>query len=90
MGLTQAEFATKTGMSGNSIARMERGEMIITKPMALLIAYVAREPGGERSHGQTGRRAAAAQKRPHRKTARNSIRESRQRPRRDSVPPRGR
>ena len=48
MGLTQAEMAERIGMTRNSVARMERGEMIVTPPMALLISFVAREAGVER------------------------------------------
>jgi hypothetical protein len=51
MGLTQAQMGERIGMTGNSVARMERGGkggMIITPPMALLISFVAREAGVER------------------------------------------
>jgi DNA-binding XRE family transcriptional regulator len=42
MKLKQYEFAELIKMTRNSVARMERGEMIVTPPMALLISYVAR------------------------------------------------
>jgi transcriptional regulator with XRE-family HTH domain len=45
MDLTQAEFAAKLRVTRNSVARMERGEMIVTPPMELLISFVAREAG---------------------------------------------
>jgi transcriptional regulator with XRE-family HTH domain len=47
MGLTQAEFAARIRMAENSVARMERNEMIVTPPMELLISYIAREAGVE-------------------------------------------
>jgi len=43
MGLTQDGLADRLKVSSNSVARMERGEMIVTPPMALLISYVARD-----------------------------------------------
>lgn len=43
LGLTQVDFGARIKVTGNSIARMERGEVVITEPMALLITYVARE-----------------------------------------------
>jgi hypothetical protein len=48
MGLTQVELAERLRVASNSVARMERGEMIVTPPMALLISFVAREAGVER------------------------------------------
>ena len=65
MALTQVQFAAKIGMTGGSVARMERGEMIITRSMAVLIGYVVREAGIEPqrriSHHQRGRGAAKGQ-----------------------------
>jgi transcriptional regulator with XRE-family HTH domain len=75
MELTQYEFADRVKMTRNSIARMERGEMIVTPPMALLISYVAREAGVDPSHGQTSRRAAPSKK-ANRGKARYSVRAS--------------
>ena len=48
MGLSQAGMAARLKMAPNSIARMERGEMIVTPPMELLINYVAKEARDER------------------------------------------
>jgi DNA-binding XRE family transcriptional regulator len=79
MGLTQAKFAEKIGMTGNSVARMERGEMIITKTVELLISFVAREAGiGKASHSRPGSRGAA-DKRKHGANPRHSKRSSRER-----------
>lgn len=75
MGLTQYEFADRVKMTRNSVARMERGEMIVTPPMALLISFVAREAGVDPSHGQTSR-GAAPSKKANRGKARHSIRAS--------------
>ena len=70
MGLTQVEFAERVGLTGNSVARIERGAMIITKTVALLVAYVAREAGVESPHGQASGGKAPAKKRAHRGKAR--------------------
>jgi transcriptional regulator with XRE-family HTH domain len=75
MGLTQIQFAERLKIAGNSVARMERGEMIITPPMELLISFVAREAGVDPSHGQTSR-GSAASKKTNRGKARHSIRAS--------------
>jgi len=74
LGLTQKELAERLRVSSNSVARMERHEMIITPPMALLISYVAREAGVEVAHGQASR-GAVADKAAHRGKARYSVRE---------------
>jgi transcriptional regulator with XRE-family HTH domain len=76
MGLTQAEFGDRIKMAGNSVARMERGEMIITAPMALLISYVAREAGVDTPDSGRGSRAAK-DKRKHGREARPSGRKNR-------------
>jgi transcriptional regulator with XRE-family HTH domain len=79
MGLTQYEFADRVKMTRNSVARMERGEMIVTPPMALLISFVAREAGVDPSNGQTNgqtSRGAAPSKKANRGKARHSIRAS--------------
>jgi transcriptional regulator with XRE-family HTH domain len=89
MGLTQAAFAARIGMAGNSVARMERGEMIITPPMALLIGYVAREAGVDFTDRPTGSRPAPA-KRAQRSKARNTVRQSRRRQGSEALPARGR
>jgi transcriptional regulator with XRE-family HTH domain len=75
LGLTQAGFAERLRITRNSVARMERGEMIVTPPMELLISYVAREAGVDSAHGQTSRGAAAGKK-AHRGKARDSVRAS--------------
>jgi transcriptional regulator with XRE-family HTH domain len=75
MQLTQIELAKRLKIAGNSVARMERDEMIVTPPMELLITFVAREAGVDPSHGQRSRRAAASKK-ANRGKARHSIRAS--------------
>jgi transcriptional regulator with XRE-family HTH domain len=75
MELTQDEFAAKLRMTRNSVARMERGEMIVTPPMELLISFIAREAGVDPSHGQTSRGAAASKKTNRGKT-RDTVRKS--------------
>lgn len=74
MGLTQKQLAARLKMAGNSVARMERGEMIVTPPMELLIQYVAREAGVDPAHGQASRGAAPAKEQAHRGKARHSVR----------------
>jgi DNA-binding XRE family transcriptional regulator len=61
MGLTQYEFADRVKMTRNSIARMERDEMIVTPPMELLITFVAREGGVETIHAHRTRRHASSE-----------------------------
>jgi len=68
MGLTQAELAERLKIAGNSVARMERGEMIVTPPMALLISFVAREAGVDAAHPARGRKRAHG-KRAHAKAS---------------------
>ena len=58
MGLTQAELAERLKIAGNSVARMDRGEMIVTPPMALLISFVARVAGVDAAHPARGRKRA--------------------------------
>jgi transcriptional regulator with XRE-family HTH domain len=41
MGLTQAALATRVGVSSNSIARYERGEVKINEPLARLVRVLA-------------------------------------------------
>jgi hypothetical protein len=63
MGLTQAEFGERVGLTGNSVARIERGAMIVTKSIALLVGYVAREAGVETAaNTRSGRRSVAPKK----------------------------
>ena len=76
LGLTQAQFAEQVRMTRNSVARMERGEMIVTPPMELLISFVAREAGVEIANRRSSRRATPAKKSANRGKARNSIRKS--------------
>jgi transcriptional regulator with XRE-family HTH domain len=49
LGLTQVELAARLKLTGNSVARLERDDVAITEPMALLVSYVARESEGERA-----------------------------------------
>jgi transcriptional regulator with XRE-family HTH domain len=44
MKLTQVELAERLGVTGNTVARQERGEVRITEPVARLIRYVAKLP----------------------------------------------
>ena len=46
--LTQVELAKRAGLHGNTVARMERGEMTITPAMARLFQLLAAEKGGKR------------------------------------------
>jgi transcriptional regulator with XRE-family HTH domain len=73
MDLTQTEFAAKLRITRNSVARMERGEMIVTPPMELLISFVAREAGAgvDVVNPARGRRATQG-KRAHAKTAKTA------------------
>jgi len=68
MGLTQAELAERLKIAGNSVARMERSEMIVTPPMALLISFVARVAGVDAAHPARGRKRAQG-KRAHPKAS---------------------
>ena len=78
MGLTQAQVGERLKLTGNGVARMERGEVLITEPMALLISYVAREAGVDPTQGHASRRAAP-DKKTHRGKARDSVRAGRSR-----------
>jgi transcriptional regulator with XRE-family HTH domain len=71
MALTQAELADRLKVTRNSVARMERDEMIVTPPMALLISFVAREAGIDPTDAKASRRAAP-DKGAHCRTTRNS------------------
>jgi len=44
MELTQAAFAELVGITSNSIARQERGELGIREPLARLIRILAKQP----------------------------------------------
>ena len=44
LGLTQVQLAERLGVTGNTVARQERGEVRITEPVARLIRYVAGLP----------------------------------------------
>src|SRR5262245_52120911 len=62
MGLTQAQLGWRLRTTGNTIARMEREEMAIKEPFALLVSYVAREAGVESSRISNTRRGRGAAK----------------------------
>ena len=86
MGLTQAEFADRLKMARNSVVRMERGQMIITPPMKLLITYVAREAGVESAHPQRGRGKDKTQRKVAGKSKGNPVRSHGPRSRKDLLP----
>ena len=44
LGLTQVQMAERLGLTGNTVARQERGEVRITEPVGRLIRYVAGLP----------------------------------------------
>ncbi len=46
--LTQAAFAERLGVTGNTVARWERNEVRITEPMEKLIRLVTRPTKGRR------------------------------------------
>ena len=62
MALTQAQMGERIRVTGNTIARLERGEMAITPPMELLIQYVARPGGVDSSTDSRAGRLVAAPK----------------------------
>lgn len=43
MGLTQVQLAKRLGVAGNTVARWERDEMSISKPVETLIKILAKE-----------------------------------------------
>ena len=67
-GLDAGGAGGATQDCGNSVARMERGEMIVTPPMALLISFVARVAGVDAAHPARGRKRAQG-KRAHPKAS---------------------
>jgi transcriptional regulator with XRE-family HTH domain len=78
LGLTQVKLGGRVGLTGNTVARMERGELGIPPTLELLLGYIAREAGGgvEVAHGQRGR-GAAPDKAAHRANARHPVRKGR-------------
>jgi len=42
LGLTQVELAERVGITANSVARQERGEIGISEPVALLVRLAAK------------------------------------------------
>ena len=69
MELTQVQFAQRVGLTGNTIARMERGEMGIPPMLELLVSYVAREAGVDAAVISQGSSSSAEGKRAHAKAA---------------------
>ena len=78
MGLKQSELAERLGITTSSEARMEQGVFVITKPMALLIGYVAGEAGVDVAHSGR-RRGATESKAADRGRPRDSVRKGRRR-----------
>ena len=63
MELTQVQFAQRVGLTGNTIARMERGVVAIPRTLELLVGYVAREHGIDvAAHPGTGLRITTSKK----------------------------
>jgi len=89
LGLTQKQFAERLRISSNSVARMERNEMIVTPPMELLMSYVAREAGVEAIHPHGSRRHSSSKPKKGSGIA-NSKSESGKRTWKDSIQRRGR
>ena len=53
LGLTQAQLAERVGVTRNSIARQERGEIGIREPLARLIKVLAKtERKGQSKRGE--------------------------------------
>jgi transcriptional regulator with XRE-family HTH domain len=44
LGLTQAELAGEVGITPNSLARQERGEIGISEPVSRLVRLLAQRP----------------------------------------------
>jgi predicted transcriptional regulator len=44
LGLTQKQMADRVGVHWNSLARMERGEMTISEPVARLVRFLVVHP----------------------------------------------
>jgi transcriptional regulator with XRE-family HTH domain len=86
MGLSQAAMGDRLRLTGNSVARMERGEVTITPSMELLIGYIAKECGVEVADSKRDRRAIAGKAADGSK-ARHSVRRAR---RGKALPPRRR
>jgi transcriptional regulator with XRE-family HTH domain len=72
MGLTQVQLGERLRITGNTIARFERGEFTIPPPIGLLIEMVAREAGVDlASHEERGRGPAQG-KRAHTKASKTA------------------
>ena len=69
MNLTQVGFAGRVGLTGNTIARMERGEVSIPPTLELLVGYVARDAGVDVAVNSQRSRSRAKGKRAHTKAA---------------------
>ncbi len=48
LGLTQKQMADRVGVHWNSLARMERGEMTISEPVARLVRFLVDHPERKR------------------------------------------
>jgi transcriptional regulator with XRE-family HTH domain len=48
LGLTQATFAPRLGITANSLARLERGDRRVSETLALLVRVLASQAPGRR------------------------------------------
>ena len=90
LGLTQKELAEGVGISPNSLAMQERGEIGISEPVARLVRLIGAGVDVEAAlESRSGLRASASEP-PKRSSAEHSSRESRKRKRQGSLSGRGR
>jgi transcriptional regulator with XRE-family HTH domain len=77
MGLSQRGFGERVGLHGNTIARMERGEVSIPPTLEFLIGYVSREAGVDVAVNSQGSSSRVKGKRAHAKAAKTPSRKTR-------------